>query len=304
MNDYEPSVSHSSRRAFFRNGSLILLGAGMGWTRAAQLLADEPTAKPQVRICLVTDLHYADKTSGSRHYRETLAKLSEAGRQFEKDKPDLVVELGDLIDAADSVEAEKEYLRRIDREFAALPGKKHYVLGNHCVYTLTKDEFLGEVGQKKSYYSFDEGGIHFMVLDSCFRSDGAPYGRKNFDWTDPNIPAAELEWLRADLNQTNKPVVVFAHQRLDVSNHYGVKNAADVRKALEDYGKVLAVFQGHSHKNDHAEIGGVHYCTLVAMVEGTGAENNGFSTMEVFQDGTIRVTGFRKQATYEWERSG
>jgi hypothetical protein len=53
--------------------------------------------------------------------------------------------------------------------------------------------------------------------------------------------------------------------------------------------KVLAVFQGHSHKNDPKEINGIHYCTLVAMVEGSGAENNGYSTMDILDGGTIRT---------------
>ena len=35
----------------------------------------------------------------------------------------------------------------------------------------------------------------------------------------------------------------------------------------------------HTHKNDHRDIGGIHYCTLVAMVEGSGAANNGYSVM-------------------------
>jgi alkaline phosphatase len=69
---------------------------------------------------------------------------------------------------------------------------------------------------------------------------------------------------------------------------------------LEDSGKVLAVFQGHSHKNDHSDIGGIHYCTLVAMVEGTGAENNGYSMMSLASDGTISIEGFRKQQDYTW----
>ena len=38
---------------------------------------------------------------------------------------------------------------------------------------------------------FDRGGFHFVVLDACFRSDGVPYGRKNFKWTDTKIPPAE-----------------------------------------------------------------------------------------------------------------
>ena len=211
-----------------------------------------------------------------------------------------MVELGDFIDAADSVDDEQRYLARIQREFSALPGEQHYVLGNHCVFTLTKDEFLEGVGREKSWYSFDEGGFHFVVLDSCFRSDGEPYGRKNFEWTDPNIPAEQVEWLAADLAEATGKTIVFAHQRLDVSNHYGVKNAEQVRTVLEESGHVTAVFQGHSHENDYNEIGGIHYCTMVAMVEGSGAESNGYSSMDLFEDGVIRITGYRKQSNYDW----
>lgn len=288
-----------SRRSFVRDGSLYLLGAGVGLSRVRDLPAAEPERK--VRLGLVTDLHYADKPpAGSRHYRETLAKLEEAASQFERDQPDHVVELGDFIDAADSVEVEQEYLKRIHREFAALPGEKHYVLGNHCVYTLTKDEFLDGVEQESAHHSFDSGGFHFIVLDACFRSDGEPYGRKNFEWTDPNIPTEQVEWLQADLAQSGGQAIVFVHQRLDVSNHYGVKNAAEIRKVLEDSGKVLAVFQGHSHENDLNEINGIHYCVHRAMVEGSGEANNGYSTVDVLADGTLRVTGYRKQQEYEW----
>lgn len=290
------SIYQLNRRAFVRNGSLFLLGAATTNLRAA-----EDQAR-QVRVGLITDLHHADKpTRGTRHYRDTLTKLAEAAKRFTTDKPDFVVELGDFIDAAESVETEQSYLQQVSKVFNTIPGPKHYVLGNHCVDTLTKEEFLGVVGKKESFYSFDLGGFHFVFLDSCFRSDGKSYGRKNFDWTDANVPAHELDWLQADLKATDKKVIVFAHQRLDVAGHYSVKNAADVRKALEASGKVMAVFQGHSHKNNHQEIGGIHYTTLVAMVEGAGPDNSGYSMMDLLEDGTIRVTGFRKQTNYKWK---
>ncbi len=286
----------SGRRAFLRNGALVLTAAGMD---VSAVFAAEK--EPSLEVGLVTDLHYADRPpAGSRHYRETLSKLAEAAEHFGRVAPAFLVELGDFIDAADSVEAELGYLKRINREFSAICEQRHYVLGNHCVYTLTKQEFLDGVGQRASYYSFDSGDYHFVVMDSCFRSDGEPYGRRNFEWTDPNIPAAELEWLTADLKATTKKTIVFAHQRLDVSSHYGVRNAADVRRVLEESGKVLAVFQGHSHRNDHKDIGGIHYCTLVAMVEGSGAENNGYCVMSLDSEGTIIIRGFRRQADYRW----
>jgi len=285
------------RRAFIQQGTLVLTAAASSSVN----LAAAP-ASPRLRIGLVTDLHYADKApAGTRHYRETLSKLAEAGQHFQQAPLSFLVELGDLIDAADSVDVELRYLKTINDKFSAICQDRHYVLGNHCVDTLHKEEFLGHVEQPRSYYSFDRNGWHFVVLDACFRSDGKPYGRKNSEWTDANIPAAELEWLEADLKANTQPTIVFAHQRLDVSNNHGVKNNAAVRQVLESSQHVLAVFQGHSHQNDLRDIGGIHYCTLVAMVEGSGATSNGYSVLEVEPDGTLHLSGFRSQKSYDWK---
>jgi len=283
-----------SRRAFLLGTTLVL-------TNGVRANAAPIEPQPTTQFGMITDLHYADKApSGSRHYRDTLAKLEQASDKIRKASPDFVVELGDLIDAADSVETELRYLKRINQEFSQLAQQRHYVLGNHCVDTLKKEEFLSEVQQKKSFYSFDSGNTHFIILDSCFRSDGTPYSRKNFKWTDANVPPQELEWLRSDLATNKLPTIVLAHQRLDTKDNHGVRNAADVRKVLEDSGNVHAVFQGHSHKNDYKDLNGIHYCTMVAMVEGKGVENNGFSLVQVKPDASIAIEGFVKQNNYLW----
>ncbi|MCA9104737.1 MAG: metallophosphoesterase [Planctomycetales bacterium] len=292
-----PSHHSPSRRAFLQGGVLTLTTA----TMLSRSMADE-LEPPRSRIGLITDLHYADKpTAGTRHYRDTLAKLEQASKEFAAKPLDFVVELGDLIDAAESVETELGYLETINERFAAISEHRHYVLGNHCVDTLTKAEFLGKVGQEKSYYSFDHGGFHFIVLDACFRSDGTPYERKNFQWTDANVSAAELEWLAEDLAGNQLPTIVFAHQRLDTADNHGVKNNEQVRDLFSEHGNVAAVFQGHSHQNDHREINGIHYVTLVAMVEGPIQEHNGFSILELHADSSLRLHGFRDQADYDWE---
>lgn len=257
-----------------------------------------------IRFGLITDLHYADKpTAGTRYYRETLDKLTEAKKSFEDESLDFLVELGDLIDRADTVTTELGYLKRVNREFASICEDRHYVLGNHCVDTLQKKEFLDEVQQKDSFYAFRRSGIHFLVLDACFRQDGVPYGRKNFTWTDTNIPPAELDWLQAELAAGDEPVIVFVHQRLDSSDNHGVRNNVVVRQLFERSGRVLAVFQGHSHKNDHREINGIHYCTHVAMVEGSGSGNNAYSTVDISGDGTLRLHGYRQQESYVWPKT-
>lgn len=295
LSDAQPSV-RLGRRALLKHGVLVMTATGT----VTSTLHSAELAKP-LKVGLVTDLHYADKPpAGTRYYRQTPEKLAKAADEFAREHLSFLVELGDFIDAADSVKTEIGYLKRINRDFSEICKDRHYVLGNHCVFTLTKQEFLEAVERPRPYYSFDAGDYHFVILDSCFRSDGTPYGRKNFQWTDPNVPAVELEWLRRDLQQTSKKTIVFAHQRLDVANHYGVKNAAAVRTVLEKSGKVLAVFQGHSHRNDYREIGGIHYCTLVAMVEGSGLASSGHSVLELRPDDSIRVRGFLRQSSYDW----
>ena len=259
------------------------------------------TQKPAVRVGLIADVHYADKKSaGTRHYRDSIDKMRRAVATLNDSGVDIAIELGDLIDAGrGTVEAEVAYLKRIEAEFAELERvDRHYVLGNHCVHTLTKGEFIENCAATLPHYSFDTSGFHFVVLDSCYRSDGEPYQRSNFDWRDANIPKAELDWLENDLTKSGKPAIVFAHQRLDNTEYYTVKNAPAVREVLESSGKVLAVFQGHSHQNAHVEVSGIHYCVVRGMVEGPGARNNGFAKLEVFPDGSMTVRGFAKQAGY------
>ena len=104
------------------------------------------------------------------------------------------------------------------------------------------------------------------------------------------------------------PSEVFAfddssHLRVGLVTDLHYADNVDVRKVFESSGKVLAVFQGHSHQNDLREIGGIHYCTLVAMVEGSGAENNGYSLLSIDPNGTIQLKGFRKQKHYAWDKS-
>jgi len=275
----------------------MALGAGLFAGRA---MADEAGAKPVLTLGLLTDVHYADKeTRGSRYYRDSLAKGREAAAFFKEKKPSAMICLGDVIDEAETVEEEIKYLKTITEALDESGIPRHHVLGNHCVATLTKEEFFEHGGQqvKQGYYSVDLNGVHLVILDACYNKKMEAYGRNNFQWSDANIPPVELAWLKKDLAGTDLPVVVFAHQRLDLEPevNYAVKQSPKVRKILEVCGKVQAVFQGHSHKNELHEVEGIPYCTLKAMVEGEGEENSGYSLLEVFADGSLKLKGFRKQ---------
>jgi alkaline phosphatase len=253
-----------------------------------------------LRLGLISDIHYADlKTAGSRHYRDSLTKVKEAIARFNASDLDMVICLGDLIDAGKSVEEEYSHLERVYEEFKQLKVPCQFVLGNHCIYTLTKEEFLRGVNQESSNSSLNIKGVRLVFLDACHRKDGVSYGRKNYQWTDTDIPEEQRKWLKKALVQDSQPTLVFVHQRLDVEGNYGVHSAPLVRQILEDSGEVAAVFQGHNHVNEHKIINGVHYVTINAVIEGPAPENNAFSILEYSPSGqAIRVEGFYNQANY------
>jgi len=264
--------------------------------------ADRRRKPGAVRFGIVTDCHYADAdTAGTRYYRDSLDKLGECVEAMNAQKVDFLVELGDFKDQDSPPDEQKtlSYLRAVESVFCKFDGPAYHVLGNHDEDSLSKAQFLTNVENTgidsgRSYYSFDFHGVHFVVLDANYKSDGTDYDHGNFDWTDANIPPAELQWLRRDLAASNGPVIVMVHQLLDGAGSHYVKNAAEVRQILEQSDRVLAVFQGHRHNGGYSLINGIHYYTLKAVIEGPGPENNSYAVIEVLPDMSIAVTGYRK----------
>jgi alkaline phosphatase len=255
--------------------------------------------KPAIRFGLVTDVHHADKPEwGTRYYRESLTKLREGVAQFRRADIALLIQLGDLVDAAKELDTETQWLKEAVGVLRGTEVEMHSVLGNHCVQTLTKAQFLAEAGRERSHYAFDRGGYRHIILDACYRRDGVSYDAGNFDWKDTEIPPAQRGWLKLQLEQAPSRAIVFVHQRLDIPGVHTVASASEVRQILESSGKVVAVFQGHSHQNDYREINRIHYCTMRAVIEGSGVENNGYSVVSLFGDGRIAVKGFRAQRNY------
>ena len=261
---------------------------------------------PVLKIGLVTDAHYADSDPRiGRYYRESLPKMHEAVALFGDEAVDVAIVLGDLIDTPQPPNPAQEtaFLRRIAGEFGMIRAPRYFVLGNHCVAGITKRVFLETVGQAESFFSFDQNGVHCVVLDACFRADGAAYEPGNFHWTDAEIPPTERDWLAADLEATTNPTIVFVHQRLDhAPDGLGIHSHAAVGRILEDSGKVIGVFQGHSHENELQTISGIPYVTLAAMVEGSGPENSGYSVLSVSAEGALLLKGFRRHAGHPFAR--
>jgi hypothetical protein len=89
---------------------------------------------------------------------------------------------------------------------------------------------------------------------------------------------------------------------LDGEGSHYINNCVSVRKALEDSGKVAAVFQGHYHPGSYNLINGIHYCTINAMVEGPFPENNAYAIVEVLGDKMIVTSHRAAKSVYRFDQ--
>jgi len=307
-----------NRRHFIATTAVTAAGGALVPLFAARVTPSPPAATLLVRFGIVADPHFARRgtAGGARHYAHSVEKMREAIRVFNARELDFVVELGDFKDADAVPDRIKSlaYLDEIEAVLQTFGGPVYHVLGNHDQDCISKKDFLGRTRNAgaaagKTFYSFTAGGVKFVVLDANFRPDGVAYDCGNFSWEKAFVPPAQLRWLADELRGA-PPVVVFAHQRLDVfpmrsafDRALVVSNAAAVRRVLEDGGNVLAVFQGHDHRGGHTFRNGIHYHTQRGMIEGAYPQNNSFSIAEVFADGSIAITGFRNAASRSLRRA-
>lgn len=211
----------------------------------------------RVRFGIIADVHQDLQADAAGR----LQTFIDAAKEW---KPDFIVQLGDL-----SHGGGLDTIRKVWEQF---PGKRYSVLGNHDTDQSTKDIVVKALGMPACYYSYDLGGIHFVVLDLNYmrkesrlldfeKGNYFHVAREDRDLISPE----ELEWLNSDLTQTDKPTVIFSHQGLDdIWDECACPNRKSVRelfrKVNEENGqKVIACFCGHHHVDAYSEIEGIHY---------------------------------------------
>lgn len=217
------------------------------------VLASSRTAKP-LNFGIITDVHKDLMPDADQRLEIFIQKAIER-------KVDFIIQLGDFCMA----ETTNKRFLAIWEQFK---GSKYHVLGNHDMDRHSKQEMLDYWGMPDTYYSFDFSGYHFIVLDANYiYQDGKyiDYNKANF-YIDSSartyINEEQIEWFKADLEQTNLSTIVFSHQSL-WHHLWGVKNRLSLQKILENHKeKVICCMNGHNHIDYHRHVNGVDYIDI------------------------------------------
>ena len=226
-----------------------------------------------MKLGLFADAHYSS-VSGP----QVLQRIENAFAAFAEEKCDLVVFLGDLLHDDVSHEAETANLKAISGILGRFSGKVSVIIGNHDTNLFTKAEFYRILGEQYRPKTMEINGTLFLFIDGCYFQNGEEYRPGHTGGVDTWYPHAQQLQQQLE-SRVGERAYVFTHQVLDLSSGsvQRILNAAEIRRILEESGKVCSVFQGHSHKLVESDINGIHYMTLPALHD----DENAYRILEI-----------------------
>ena len=239
------------RRGFLK--CMAWVGTGAMWTLTGGVLKGMPIehaahgdmgrgsgVRGGIRFVQISDTHIgfdkAANTDVTATLRAAVAKIKAAPEQ-----PSFVLHTGDLTHL--SKPSEFDTLQQVLSELS-LP--VFYVPGEHDVLEDDGSSYLERFGKEKhggGWYSFDQGGVHFIGLVNVVNLKAGGLG---------TLGDEQLGWLEKDVKhlKSSTPIVVFAHIPLwSVYPEWGwgTDDSARALSYLKRFGSV-SVLNGHIHQ--------------------------------------------------------
>lgn len=246
------------RRQFLK--CMAWAGAGTLWLMKsgvlqAQPLGDGAAAKDaSFSFVQISDSHIGFHKAPNMDVAATL-RQSLAQIKAQSTRPAFVLHTGDLTHL--SKPEEFDTLAGLMQE--ANVGRAFYVPGEHDVIGDSGAEFFRRFGERQQaggWYSFDQGGVHFVGLINVLNLRAGGLG---------SLGADQLAWLKNDLAglSPDTPLVVFAHMPLwplYTAWGWGTDDSAEALTYLRRFGSV-SVLNGHIHQIQQKVEGSITFYT-------------------------------------------
>ncbi len=261
MNTQKPDNAGTSRRGLLK--CLAWAGTGLVWTVSGgvprpfglgEALAAAPTSG--FTFVQISDSHIGfnkeanpDPTATFQAAVARIAKLPKP--------PAMIIHTGDVSHLSKAAE--------FDTAEQIMKGAKHdthYVPGEHDVIGDDGKQFFERFAKEATpggWYSFDQGGVHFVGLVNVLTYEKAQAG---------GFGAEQLEWLEKDLmgRGASTPIVVFTHVPMwPLYPQWGwtTEDAPQALAYLKRFGSVT-VLNGHIHQIVQKIEGNVSFRTAMS----------------------------------------
>jgi DNA repair exonuclease SbcCD nuclease subunit len=294
------------------------------------LAARQDTAEPKnssnakrvLRFAHPTDIHVKPELRGDQGMTAAFNHMFNLA-----DPPQMILTGGDLpFDTASSDQPRSASLWKLfdkiigDTVPKAIP--IHHTIGNHDIWGrdmelchstgnepfFGKKWFLDNFGYQRTWYSFDQTGWHFVILDSF---DLVP-GSKDYI---ARIVGDQLDWLKADLAATPKttPILIVTHVPIfSAANFFDdaeqkhstgpdvtishTRMHMDYRELdtlFADYPNIKLCLSGHLHLFDRVQYNGItHICDgAVCGDKWKGPRQRtpeGYGLIDLYSDGSFQ----------------
>lgn len=211
-----------------------------------------------------TDLHMANRNNDVAQFEGNYVKDMRALVSSYASKKVYMLCLGDM--SWDAYWYDKKYaLPEYKKLISDFPMPIFHVMGNHDNDPAQRGDLPAESAYRNelgpTYYSFNIGGIHYVVLDNVvYLNTGTGtgigvVGDRNYD---RYVNDEQLAWLKADLatvTDKSTPIVVGMHcQAYELTGSFGIWNSFNSGKnalldgCFKDFSNVHYL-TGHTHRN-------------------------------------------------------
>ena len=203
---------------------------------------------------MLGDMHLANRTNDLKQYAEFTADLTSYMNSHKGEKM-YAIALGDMtwdIYWQSNNYSFAQYLNTVNTQLKDL--QIFHVMGNHDNDYKATNDFNAEIQYRDkigpTYYSFNIGKVHYVVIDDIDCSDYDGSTSRNYKKT---ITNDQLNWLVKDLSHVDKstPVVVATHAQIFYPTTDGFKYDHDVTNTTRLFdilaGYTVHFVTGHTH---------------------------------------------------------
>ncbi len=294
----------SDRRGFLK--CMAWVGTGAAWTMTSGVLKGMPIEQAArsgmmghsmeaggLRFVQISDSHIGFNKDANKDVtatlRDAVAKIKAASEQ-----PSFVLHTGDLTHLS-----KPEEFDTLQQVLTDLSVPVFYVPGEHDVLNDDGKSYLARFGKStkgSGWYSFDQGGVHFVGLVNVLNLKAGGLGA---------LGDEQLEWLERDVKglSSSTPIVVFAHIPLwSVYPEWGWGTDDSVRALsyLKRFGSV-SVLNGHIHQVMQKVEGHVTFHTAMSTAFPQPAPGSAPSPgpMKVEADRLKKVLGLARMSFHD-----